>query len=145
LETVRRQLGLAEKIDAMRTDLKVQRAEAEREIKQDLKERSAIVEEASLIFDEIAQRLCDQPAVFDIVANRDGLDFKIEAPEIASDGIRQVQIFTFDLMLATLCARRKKWPGFLVHDSHIFDGVDGRQIALALNTAAERISAASTS
>ena len=33
------QLELAEKIDAMRADLKVQRAEAERRIKQDLKER----------------------------------------------------------------------------------------------------------
>jgi uncharacterized protein YydD (DUF2326 family) len=139
LDTVRRQLALAERIDAMRADLKVQRAEAERRIKQDLKERSALVEEASIVFDEISQKLYDQPAVFDIVANKDGLDFKIEAPEIASDGIRQVQIFTFDLTLATLCARRGRWPGFLVHDSHIFDGVDGRQIALALATAAEQL------
>ena len=30
--------------------------------------------------------------------------------------------------------------GFLIHDSHIFDGVDGRQIALALDTAADRLS-----
>lgn len=138
-ETVKRQLELAEKIDTMRADLKVQRAEAERHIKQDLKERVALVEEAAEIFDEISQRLYDQPAVFDIVANRDGLDFKIEAPEIASDGIKQVQIFTFDLTLATLCARRGKWPGFLIHDSHIFDGVDGRQVALALNIANERL------
>ena len=71
----------------MRADLKVQRAEAERRIKQDLKERSSLVEEASIVFDEISQKLYDQPAVFDIVANKDGLDFKIEAPEIASDGI----------------------------------------------------------
>src|SRR5262245_27776339 len=42
LDTVRRQLALAERIDAMRADLKVQRAEAERRIKQDLKERSAL-------------------------------------------------------------------------------------------------------
>ena len=139
LDTIRRQLELAEKIDAMRTDLKVQRAEAERQIKHDLKERSALVEEASMVFDEISQKLYDQPAVFDIVANKDGLDFKIEAPEIASDGIRQVQIFTFDLTLTTLCARRGRWPGFLIHDSHIFDGVDGRQIALALDAAAERL------
>src|SRR5207237_5575522 len=104
------------------------------------KERRSLIDEAAVIFDEISQRLYDQPAVLDIVANKDGLDFKVEAPEIASDGIRQVQIFTFDLTLATLCARRGKWPGFLVHDSHIFDGVDGRQIALALTTAAERLS-----
>jgi uncharacterized protein YydD (DUF2326 family) len=140
LDTVRRQLDLAEKIEAMRADLKVQRAEVERQIKQDLKERRALVEEASIIFDEISEKLYDQPAEFDIVANKDGLDFTIEAPEIASDGIRQVQIFTFDLTLVTLCARRGRWPGFLIHDSHIFDGVDGRQIALALHTAADRLS-----
>ena len=96
----------------MRADLKVQRAEVERQIKQDLKERRALVEEASIIFDEISEKLYDQPAEFDIVANRDGLDFTIEAPEIASDGIRQVQIFTFDLTLVTLCARRGRWPAF---------------------------------
>jgi uncharacterized protein YydD (DUF2326 family) len=139
LETVKRQLELAEKLDAMRADLKVQRAEAERRIRQDLKERSSLVEDASIVFDEISQRLYDQPAVFDIVAGKDGLDFRIETPEIASEGIRQVQIFTFDLTLATACANRGSWPGFLVHDSHIFDGVDGRQIALALHTASERM------
>jgi uncharacterized protein YydD (DUF2326 family) len=139
-ETIKRQLELAERIDAMRMDLKVQKAEAERQIRQDLTERRDFVEEAALIFDDISQSLYDQPAVFDVVAGKDGLDFKIEAPEIASDGIRQVQIFTFDLTLASVCARRGKWPGFLVHDSHIFDGVDGRQIALALRIASERIS-----
>jgi uncharacterized protein YydD (DUF2326 family) len=46
LETVKRQLELAEKLDAMRADLKVQRAEAERRIRQDLKERSG----AALLF-----------------------------------------------------------------------------------------------
>jgi uncharacterized protein YydD (DUF2326 family) len=137
-ETTQRQLELAEKLDAMRSDLKVQRAEAERRISQDLMERRAVVDEASLVFDEISQRLYDHPAIFDIVADKEGLNFKVEAPEIASDGIKQVQIFTFDLTLATLCARRGSWPGFLIHDSHIFDGVDGRQIALALEIAAER-------
>jgi uncharacterized protein YydD (DUF2326 family) len=138
-ETTLRQLELAEKLDAMRSDLKVQRAEAERCIVQDLIEWRTVVEEAALVFDEISQRLYDQPAVFDIVADKDGLNFKVEAPEIASDGIKQVQIFTFDLTLATICARRGAWPGFLIHDSHIFDGVDGRQIALALQIAAERV------
>jgi uncharacterized protein YydD (DUF2326 family) len=42
-------------------------------------------------------------------------------------------------MLATLCARRGAWPGFLIHDSHIFDGVDGRQISSALVTAGQQM------
>jgi uncharacterized protein YydD (DUF2326 family) len=43
-----------------------------------------------------------------------------------------MQIFCFDMMLMRLCAERHIGPGFLVHDSHIFDGVDERQIAKAL-------------
>jgi len=43
-----------------------------------------------------------------------------------------MQIFCFDMMLMQLCAERGIGPGFLVHDSHIFDGVDERQIAKAL-------------
>ena len=31
------------------------------------------------------------------------------------------------------------WPGFLVHDSHIFDGVDGRQIGHALKIAHDQM------
>jgi|GEM_PF-4883436 len=34
--------------------------------------------------------------------------------------------------------QQDKFPGFLVHDSHIFDGVDGRQIGLALRFAQEK-------
>ena len=48
-----------------------------------------------------------------------------------------MKIFCFDLMLMKLCAKRKMGPGFLVHDSHLFDGVDTRQIANALQVGAE--------
>ena len=44
-------------------------------------------------------------------------------------------------MLATVCSERGEWPGFLIHDSHIFDGVDGRQVATALHTAHNRLGA----
>ncbi|MCI5146922.1 MAG: DUF2326 domain-containing protein, partial [Candidatus Electrothrix sp. AR3] len=39
--------------------------------------------------------------------------------------------------LMRLCAKRGIGPGFLVHDSHLFDGVDGRQVASALKVGAE--------
>ena len=35
-------------------------------------------------------------------------------------------------MLAVIVSRRGISPGFLVHDSHLFDGVDERQVAKAL-------------
>jgi uncharacterized protein YydD (DUF2326 family) len=37
-----------------------------------------------------------------------------------------------DLALLQLTRKRFGGPGFLIHDSHLFDGVDARQIARAL-------------
>ena len=44
-------------------------------------------------------------------------------------------------MLTEICAKRKQFPGFLIHDSHLFDGVDERQVAKALQLGAERAEA----
>jgi uncharacterized protein YydD (DUF2326 family) len=54
-----------------------------------------------------------------------------------SRGIKNMQIFCFDMMLMRLCASRNMGPGFLIHDSHLFDGVDGRQLISALKVGAE--------
>ena len=54
-----------------------------------------------------------------------------------STGISKMAIFAFDLMLARVTAERGTSPGFLVHDSHLYDGVDDRQKAIALNLANE--------
>lgn len=55
-----------------------------------------------------------------------------------SKGITNMQIFCFDLMLMEICVRHGRSPGFLIHDSHLFDGVDERQIAKALEIGAKR-------
>ena len=54
-----------------------------------------------------------------------------------SKGIKNMQIFCFDLMLMRLCVKRGIGPGFLIHDSHLFDGVDGRQVISSLKVGAE--------
>lgn len=45
-------------------------------------------------------------------------------------------IFCFDLTCAVLAHRNGRGPDFLVHDSHLFDGVDERQVGEALKLAA---------
>jgi hypothetical protein len=49
-----------------------------------------------------------------------------------SKGIKNMQIFCFDLMLMRLCHKQNIGTEFLIHDSHLFDGVDGRQVISAL-------------
>jgi len=48
-----------------------------------------------------------------------------------------MRIFCFDMMLMLLSLERDRSPGFLVHDSHLFDGVDERQVGKALAVGAE--------
>jgi uncharacterized protein YydD (DUF2326 family) len=47
-------------------------------------------------------------------------------------GIDMMKIFCFDSMLFEAVADRLGGPGFFVHDSHLFDGVDTRQVRGAI-------------
>ena len=67
--------------------------------------------------------------------NGPAFDVKIHA--VKSKGIGNMQIFCFDQMLARLCSARKTGPGFLIHDSHLFDGVDERQVGKALQVGSQ--------
>ena len=66
-----------------------------------------------------------------------GPEFDVDVAGKDSVGIDSMQILCFDLMLMTLMYRRQTGPRFLVHDSHIFDGVDERQVASALMLGAQ--------
>ncbi|MGD0025767.1 MAG: ABC-three component system protein, partial [Xanthobacteraceae bacterium] len=134
-----KRLELAERIEQARVDVKAQRVEAERALLQDLSERRKMIDEAIEAFIDISSELYEKPATLELQATANGLRFIIERPDLPSEGVAQMQIFTFDLTLATVCAQRGIWPGFLVHDSHIFDGVDGRQVGHALKVAHERM------
>jgi uncharacterized protein YydD (DUF2326 family) len=54
-----------------------------------------------------------------------------------SRGIGNMVMFCFDLTIAVTAHRGDRGPDFLVHDSHLFDGVDERQVARALTLAKE--------
>ena len=69
----------------------------------------------------------------DILEKGASLDVKIE--RAGSHGIENMKIFCYDLMLAKIWAKKTETPVPLIHDSLIFDGVDERQKALALQLA----------
>jgi uncharacterized protein YydD (DUF2326 family) len=108
-----------------------------RALRQDRRERTTIVDEASMTFSEISERLYERPGHLVISATENGLRFLPSTPSHQSAGIMSMEIFCFDLTLATLCKRRGMGPGFLVHDSHLFEAVDGRQFARALRIASD--------
>ncbi|NYH52982.1 uncharacterized protein YydD (DUF2326 family) [Nocardiopsis arvandica] len=62
------------------------------------------------------------------------IELKLEADD--STGISNMKMFCFDLTWAVIAHRVGRGPDFLVHDSKLYDGVDERQVARALELAA---------
>jgi uncharacterized protein YydD (DUF2326 family) len=85
----------------------------------------------------LGKRLYESAGSMTVEETSNGPVFRFPMQGARSKGIKNMQIFCFDMMLMRLCAARGIVPGFLIHDSHLFDGVDGRQVTSALKVGAE--------
>ena len=65
-----------------------------------------------------------------------GYRFSVDIPGSPSEGISKMKIFCYDVTLASFSRDRGFGIDLLVHDSTIFDGVDPRQRAHAIELAA---------
>jgi uncharacterized protein YydD (DUF2326 family) len=93
--------------------------------------------DAILAFEETSRQLYESAGSMTVEETSNGPVFQFPMQGSRSKGIKNMQIFCFDLMLMRLCAKRGIGPGFLIHDSHLFDGVDGRQVTSALKVGAK--------
>lgn len=136
-EGLRQRLATAEQIESTKAELDIERARLLKSLQDDLHERQDIISEAILVFEELSTALYEKAGSLTISPTPNGpsVDVRIDAQR--SKGITNMQIFCFDLMLADLATRRGLGPGFLIHDSHLFDGVDERQVAKALQLGAD--------
>ena len=106
-------------------------------IADDVLERDEPRKAALDIFAGTSQFLYDEPGTLQIgrSSGKAGLSIETDILGQKSGGKTHMQIFCFDWLLVEASRKQDKFPGFLVHDSNIFDGVDGRQIGLALKLA----------
>ena len=93
--------------------------------------------DAILAFNRYSEILYSAPGMLSIDMKDGEYRFEVEIERSDSKGIGNMKIFCYDLALASLWAGKPQSPGILAHDSEIFDGVDERQVALALQTAAK--------
>lgn len=112
-------------------------------IGQDVMERDAPRKSAVQIFADTSQFLYDEPGQLIIGKSSGVAGLSIETDIVGkkSGGKNHMQVFCFDWLLVEAALKKDRFPGFLIHDSHIFDGVDGRQIALSLKLAQEKCDA----
>jgi uncharacterized protein YydD (DUF2326 family) len=101
-------------------------------LRQEFAERSAVLDDAIRAFSDIVENLYGEPGQLEFHPTHNGPEVRIAIQGDHSRGIGNMEIFCFDMMLQRMCARQNIGPGFLVHDSHLFDGVDTRQIGRAL-------------
>ena len=93
--------------------------------------------DAILAFGRYSEALYGTPGMLAIGTTEGEYRFDAKAGGPGSRGAGSMSIFCYDLALASLWAGRPQSPGLLAHDSEIFDGVDERQVARALQTAAK--------
>jgi uncharacterized protein YydD (DUF2326 family) len=140
-EGLRQRLATAEQIESTKAELDIERARLLKALQDDLHERQEVISEAILTFEELSNALYEKAGSLTISATPNGPTVEVRIDAQRSKGITNMQIFCFDLMLADLATRRGIGPGFLIHDSHLFDGVDERQVAKALQLGADHAAA----
>ncbi len=137
VESLRQRFDAAEQLEGAENELSIERNRLTLRLRRDFAEQKARLSEAILAFEETSKRLYESAGSMTMDETSNGPQFQFPMQGSRSKGIKNMQIFCFDMMLMQLCAKRGSGPGFLVHDSHLFDGVDGRQIVSALKVGAE--------
>lgn len=131
--------GLAERfkaavaLESENTQLTIDRASLKRRLQEDHQRRRGTLDQAiRLIGRTIEDLYTDRRGSFEVEATDNGPEFRISIEGDRGGGIASMEIFCLDLALFSLWSDKDRGPGFLIHDSHLFDGVDARQIAIAL-------------
>lgn len=137
VEALRQRLKTAEALESGKTELDLERGRLLTRLRQDYQEQKDRIKAAVLAFGEISEALYESPGSLTVSPESNGPKFDVNIHAAKSKGINNMQIFCFDMMIARLCSERGIGPGFLVHDSHLFDGVDERQVAKALAIGSE--------
>lgn len=127
-----------ERLDDMDSSLKRMRLDAADSVREELRENEAAVEEMTSIFVSVCEEIySDRKAKLSFDVDKKGV-LKV-SPKVDGDdskGIKGADIFAFDLACVIVGSKAGVIPGFLVHDSHVFDAMDDRQLCSCLNIGA---------
>lgn len=137
VESLRQRFEAAEQLEGAKNELEIERNRLTLRLRRDFSEQRERLSAAILAFEETSRRLYESAGSMTVEGTSNGPAFQFPMQGSRSKGIKNMQIFCFDMMLMRLCASRRAGPGFLIHDSHLFDGVDGRQLISALKVGAE--------
>jgi uncharacterized protein YydD (DUF2326 family) len=129
------------RIDNLRS-FKLQKRKAEDKQSETLKiaeleheERRQQWELAIQLFNDNSQALYETPGKLVIDIGETGYSYEVEIERSGSEGVGKMKIFCFDLALLQLQLLMQSRMNFLIHDTLMYDAVDPRQRARALERA----------
>ena len=137
VESLIKRFELAEQIEGTKNELDIERNNLVLRLRRNFTEQETAMSEAILAFEGISKSLYESAGSMTIEPSNNGPVFEFPMQGEQSKGIKNIQIFCFDMMLMQLCYKKNIGSKFLIHDSHLFDGVDGRQIISALKIGAQ--------
>ncbi len=135
LKNITNKIESLKAIERSQSELKINRESLRQQARLEYDERQILRDKAVGLFASNTESLYSAPGRLIINVGKNGWTFDIELEGSGSHGIENMKILCFDLMLSQLWSQKTPSPGFLVHDSIVFEGVDERQIALAIEMA----------
>ncbi|MFJ6784655.1 ABC-three component system protein [Streptomyces yangpuensis] len=133
-----RRLEDANSISTINDTVKLRTAELIASVRTEMSERDETIDESISLFSDLgAEIYTDREASLLVSLTPKGI-LSVE-PSISGDasvGVRSVETFMLDIVCEIAAIKAKRAPRILVHDSHLFDAIDGRQVASCLNIGA---------
>lgn len=137
LESIKTKLQELRDFSKKQQEIKERKLELDKKLRRDYDTCRPHWEKAVDLFNESSMALYDSPGNLIINTTDRGYTFDVEIPRSGSEGIGRMKIFCYDMMLVEL-STEKKGIDFLIHDSTLFDAVDSRQRAHAIEYAYKR-------
>jgi uncharacterized protein YydD (DUF2326 family) len=133
-EILRTKLQNANILENKAAQTKRDSADLEIRLQQDHERNENAIKYATVKVDHaIAELYDDRTGNLVIAATKNGPQIEIAIQGDGNlGGIDMMKIFCFDSMLFEAVSDRLEGPRFFVHDSHLFDGVDARQVRGAI-------------
>ena len=117
---------------------KVELIDLEGRLRSDHDTHRKIIDGLTVRVSELIKRLySDRNGYLTVNATANGPEFAISIDGDRGTGIRSMEIFCMSVVLFECVRRRIGGPNFMIHDSHLFDGVDQRQVSAALEIGRE--------
>jgi uncharacterized protein YydD (DUF2326 family) len=137
LDRVKARLEEMKKLKTTKREVKSARTELAKNAERDHEQRRMVWSAAVRLFNEHSQALYKSPGKLVIDVSDKGYTYQVDIERSGSEGIEKMKIFCFDLAVLQLQVENRKGIDFLIHDTLMYDSVDARQRARALERANE--------